>query len=133
MAVKPSRSFKDLSFTFSQNPISKDLVILKNENAIKRSLLNLFSFKKGEKFFAADFGSGIPELLFENFDYATAGLIQNEVRKLITSYEPRVNIISLAVNLDEENYTYEVDIEYTIPDSSPQTNNISLSLVSSRV
>lgn len=133
MAVKPSRSFKDLSFTFSQNPISKDLVILKNENAIKRSLFNLFSYKKGEKFFAANFGSGIPELLFENFDYATAGLIQNEVRRLINNYEPRVNIISLSVNLDEQNYTYEVDIEYTIPDSSPQVNNINLSLVSSRV
>jgi len=133
MAVKPSRSFRDLSFTFSQNPISKDLVILKDENAIKRSLLNLFSFKKGEKFFAADFGSGIPELLFENFDYATAGLLKNEVKRLINNYEPRVNIISLVVNLDEENYSYEIDIEYSIPDNSPQTNNISLSLASSRV
>lgn len=132
MAVKPSRSFKDLSFTFSQNPISKDLVILKDENAIKRSLLNLFSFRKGEKFFAADFGSGIPELLFENFDYATAGLMKEEVRRLINSYEPRVNIVDVVVDLDESNYNYEIQINYTIPDTSPQIRNINLSLTSSR-
>jgi len=66
MALKASRSYKDLSFTFKTNPLRKDLNILKDENAIKRSLLNLFSYRKGEKFFNASFGSGIPDLLFES-------------------------------------------------------------------
>lgn len=131
MALKPSRSFVDLSFTMNQNPITKDLVILKNENAIKRSLLNLFSIRKGEKFFDADFGSGIPDLLFEPFDFATAGLIEEQIRNLVSSYEPRVNIIDIIVNLNEDEYLYEYNIEYTIPDTSPQLNTITLSLASS--
>lgn len=132
MALKPSRSFKDLSFTFSQNPLTKDLVLLKNENAIKRALLNLFSYKQGEKFFAADFGSKIPELLFETFDYVTSGLIKDEIKRLITLYEPRVNIIEIVIDLDESNYTYEIQINYTVPDSSQQISTINLSLTSSR-
>lgn len=131
MALKPSRSFVDLSFTMNQNPITKDLVILKNENAIKRSLLNLFSIRKGEKFFDANFGSGIPDLLFEPFDFATAGLIEEQIRNLVSSYEPRVNIIDIIVNLNEDEYLYEYNIEYTIPDTSPQLNTITLSLASS--
>ena len=57
MALNPSRSYRDLSFTFKINPLKKDLNVLKDENAIKRSILNLFSYRKGEKFFDATFGS----------------------------------------------------------------------------
>jgi phage baseplate assembly protein W len=131
MAIKPSRSYKDLSFTFSKNPLTKDLVLLKNDNAIKRALLNLFSFKRGEKFFAGRFGSGIPDLLFETFDYATAGMIKGEITNLINTYEPRVNIINLIVNLNDDENTYDIQIEYSIPDTSPQANTINLSLSSS--
>lgn len=131
MALKPSRSYKDLSFTFSKNPLKKDLVILKDENAIKRSLLNLFSYRKGEKFFSANFGSGIPDLLFETFDYATAGMMKDEIVNLINTYEPRVNVINLIVDINDDEYTYDIQIEYTIPDTSSQLNSINLSLSSS--
>lgn len=133
MAIKPSRSYKDLSFTFTKNPLTKDLVLLKNDNAIKRALLNLFSFKKGEKFFAGNFGSGIPDLLFEVFDYATAGMIRDEITNLINRFEPRVNVLNIAVDLNDDEYTYDIQIEYSIPDTSPQVNNINLSLPSSKL
>jgi phage baseplate assembly protein W len=131
MALKPSRSFRDLSLTFSKNPISDDLVILKDENAIKRALLNLFSVRKGEKLFNAEFGSSIPDLLFEPFDFATASEIKSEVTQLINAYEPRITLLEVLVNLDTDNYFYEIQIDYLIPDKSNQVNNVSLSLASS--
>ena len=131
MALKPSRSYRDLSYTFKINPLRKDLNILKDENAIKRSLLNLFSYRKGEKFFNSSFGSGIPDLLFEPFDFATAGLLKNEVSLLISKYEPRVNLLEVIVDLNEAEYTYDVEIVYTIPDTSPQLFRTTLSLTSS--
>ena len=87
MALNPSRSYRDLSFTFKINPLRKDLNILKDENAIKRSLLNLFSYRKGEKFFNPTFGSGIPDLLFEPFDFATAGAVSYTHLTLPTNRE----------------------------------------------
>ena len=131
MALKPSRSYRDLSYTFKINPLRKDLNILKDENAIKRSLLNLFSYRKGEKFFNSSFGSGIPDLLFEPFDFATAGSLKNEVSLLISQYEPRVNLLDVIVDLNEAEYTYDVEIVYTIPDTSPQLFRTTLSLTSS--
>lgn len=131
MALKPSRSYKDLSYTFKINPLKKDLVLLKDENAIKRSLLNLFSYRKGEKLFDATFGSGIPDLLFEPFDYATAGSIKTEVENLISSYEPRVNLIEVVVNLQEEQYEYDIQVIYSIPDTGAQVYSTTLTLTSS--
>ena len=131
MALNPSRSYRDLSYTFKINPLRKDLNILKDENAIKRSLLNLFSYRKGEKFFNSSFGSGIPDLLFEPFDFATAGSLKNEVSLLISQYEPRVNLLEVIVDLNEAEYTYDVEIVYTIPDTSPQLFRTTLSLTSS--
>lgn len=128
MALKPLRSYKDISITMSENPMTNDIVILKNESAIKRSLLNLFSYRKGEKFFNAKFGSGIPDLLFEFFDYATAGLIKQEVIKLVETYEPRVNLIDVVVNLNYEENNYEIELEYTILDFSSQSNIVTVSL-----
>jgi phage baseplate assembly protein W len=130
MALLPSRSYKDLSFTFKINPLKKDLAILKDENAIKRALLNLFSYRKGEKFFNPTFGSGIPDLLFEPFDFVTGGSIKSEIESLITLYEPRITLLEVVIDLDESNYEYGVQIVYLIPDSG-QVNNVTLSLPSS--
>ena len=131
MALNPSRSYKDLSFTFKINPLKKDLVLLKDENAIKRALLNLFSYRKGEKFFNSSFGSGIPDLLFEPFDFATAGSIKTEVENVISTYEPRVNVLSVDIDLNYEYNSYDIQVAYTIPDTSSQVFTTTLSLTSS--
>lgn len=130
MALKPSRSYKDLSFTFSRNPLTGDVVILKDENAIKRSILNLFSYRKGEKFFNAKFGSGIPDLLFEPFDYATAGMMKTEIENLIQNFEPRVNLLNIIIDLNQDENSYEIQIEYTLQDFSAALNTVNLSLSS---
>ena len=42
MAVKRiSRAFKDINLSFEPHPVTKDLTVLRNENAIKRSVRNL--------------------------------------------------------------------------------------------
>ena len=131
MALNPSRSYKDLSFTFKINPLRKDLVVLKDENAIKRALLNLFSYRKGEKFFDPTFGSGIPDLLFEPFDFATAGSIQSEIKTVIETYEPRVSVLGIDVDLNYDSNSYDIQIAYSIPNTSAQVFTTSLTLTSS--
>jgi|TARA_B100000035_G_scaffold149050_1_gene127075 phage baseplate assembly protein W len=131
MALNPSRSYKDLSFTFKINPLRKDLVVLKDENAIKRALLNLFSYRKGEKFFDPTFGSGIPDLLFEPFDFATAGSIQSEIKTVIETYEPRVNVLGIDVDLNYDSNSYDIQVAYSIPNISAQVFTTSLTLTSS--
>ena len=84
-----SQGFKDISMTFQVNPLNSDLIGLKNENAIARSVRNIVFTLPGEKFFDEDFGSRISASLFENIDDISAAEIVDEIRQSIINYEPR--------------------------------------------
>ena len=117
-----SRGFKDLSMTFQSNPLNDDLIGLKNENAIARSVRNIVMTVPGEKFFEPDFGSRVSKLLFENVDDITASQIQEEIEYSIVNYEPRVKILSITVNPDNDNASFDAVIVYEIigADVAPQ-------------
>ena len=130
MAIKASNSYKDLNLTFAMHPITKDLTVLKDEDAIKRAVLNLFAYEAGEKFFNPDFGSNIRKLLFEPVDFVSAGFIQDEARRLIATYEPRIRILDLTVVADPDNNSFEMQLQYNIPDKSQKLFAFNLTLLS---
>ena len=109
-----SQSFKDISMSFGSNPLTDDLIALKNENAIARSVRNIVMTLPGEKPFAPNFGSRVSALLFENMDEITSSLIVDEIRTSIDNYEPRVELQSVDVFPDFEGNSYEVTIIYNI-------------------
>ena len=109
-----SQGFKDISMSFGSNPLTDDLIALKNENAIARSVRNIVMTLPGEKPFNPDFGSNVSALLFENMDEVTSSLIVDEIRTSIDNYEPRVELLSVDVNPDFEGNSYDVGIVYII-------------------
>ena len=111
---RASRKFKDLSMSFKTNPLNDDLIGLKNTNAIARSLKNIVFTQPGEKFFNPDFGSRISESLFENVDDVSALAIEDEIRSSIINFEPRVNLLDVSVNPNEEDNEMNVVIQYEV-------------------
>lgn len=109
-----SQGFKDISMTFQSNPLTKDLIVLKNENAIARSIKNIVFTNPGEKPFQPNFGSRITESLFENIDDITALEIESELKESIQRQEPRVNLTKLKVTPDIEGNGFDVVINYDI-------------------
>lgn len=109
-----SQGFKDISMTFQRNPLTRDLLALKNENAIARSIRNIVFTVPGEKFFNQRFGSRISESLFENVDNISAIAIVDEIRQSITNYEPRVRLIDVNAYPDFDNNSFDVNITYQI-------------------
>ena len=109
-----SQGFRDISMTFKRHPLNDDLIVLKNEQAIARSVRNIVFTTPGEKFFDEDFGSKINEALFENIDPISANVIQQEIRQSITNYEPRVNLRGVKVNPNYDNNEFNVTIVYEI-------------------
>ena len=109
-----SQGFKDISMTFQSNPLTKDLIVLKNENAIARSIKNIVFTNPGEKPFQPNFGSRITESLFENIDDITALEIESELRESIQRQEPRVKLTKLKVTPDIEGNGFDVVINYDI-------------------
>jgi len=109
-----SQGFKDVSMSFKSNPLTNDLIALKNENAIARSVRNIVFTLPGEKFFNENFGSRISKLLFENMDDLTASSIKDEIERSIRNNEPRVRLRSVKTRPNFENNQFDVTITYDI-------------------
>ena len=109
-----SKGFRDLSASFQTNPLSNDLIALKNESAIARSVRNLVLTGQGERPFQPVLGTGVSRLLFENMDKLTASAIRSELRTTIENYEPRVEINEIIVEADFERNAFDVTLQYFI-------------------
>ena len=109
-----SKGFKDISMTFQNNPLNSDLIALKNETAIARSIRNIVFTLPGEKFFNPNFGSRVTRSLFENIDEITASNIRDEIATSIVNYEPRVELKNVEVIPNYDNNSFDVIIKYSI-------------------
>tara|TARA_B100001093_G_C26334967_1_gene803487 strand:+ start:31 stop:432 length:402 start_codon:yes stop_codon:yes gene_type:complete len=109
-----SRSFKDISLSFDPHPITKDLPVLKNENAIRRSVRNLVQTIPGERFFNPLLGSSVYESLFDLVDFGTSSLIEQEIITTIENFEPRVNNIQVQVDPRPDQNNFDVTIFFDV-------------------
>ena len=127
-----SPGFKDISMTFQANPLNFDLIGLKNENAIARSVRNIVFTLPGEKFFDQDFGSRISASLFENIDDISADLIVDEITQSIQNYEPRVSLTNVQAFANFDNNQFDVLIEYDIIGADLPPQELQFALQSTR-
>ncbi len=127
-----SPGFKDISMSFQVNPLNSDLIGLKNENAIARSVRNIVFTLPGEKFFDENFGSKISASLFENIDDISAGLIVDEIRQSIDRYEPRVELFNVEAFPDFDNNSFDVLIVYNIIGADVAPQELQFALQSTR-
>lgn len=112
-----SQGFKDISATFQISPLNSDLIALKNENAISRSVRNLILTSPGDVPFNPNLGCYVSQSLFENFDDATASSIKFEIERTIKRYEPRVKLRTengVVVTANFDNNEYDVVINYFV-------------------
>ena len=123
-----SKGFKDLSMSFEVNPITNDLIGVKNDTAIARSIRNLVLTTPGERFFNEDLGSGVSEVLFDNVDDISASIIKDEIETTIIRFEPRVKLQNVKVKGDFDNNQFDVTISYDIIgiEALPQQLNFAL-------
>ena len=109
-----SRSFKDISLSFSPHPVTKDLPILKNENAIVRSVRNLVQTIPTERFFNSNIGSDVQDSLFGFVDYGTASLIEDQILSVVTNFEPRVENLEVEVEPQMDNNSFGVIVRFDV-------------------
>ena len=123
-----SKGFKDISMSFEANPLNNDLIGVKNDTAIARSIRNLVLTNPCERFFNPNLGSRVYESLFDNVDEISASSIKDEIEETIINYEPRVKLQSVKVNPDYDNHTFDVTLIYDIIgiDALPQQLNFAL-------
>ena len=133
MAVtRISRSFKDISLSFEAHPVTKDLPILKNQNAIIRSIRNLVQTIPNERFFNPNLGSDVRSSLFDFVDFATASVIREQIINTISNYEPRVDNVDIEVNPSPDTNEFEVTVIFDIIGQEVPTQQFSFILEATR-
>ena len=101
---------KDLAFS----PISGDIALLKDEDAVKDAIRNLLLTDRGERPMQPFLGGSIREMLFENLTPGTLKLIQERVESTIKTYEPRAELIDVTVTSTFDDNTVGVRIQFYI-------------------
>ena len=115
MAVQRiSRSFKDISLSFDAHPVTKDLTVLKNENAIKKSVRNLIQTLPTERFFNSALGSEVRDSLFDFVDIGTASVITQQIETCLDNFEPRIDNVQVEVLPRPDDNEFEVTVFFDI-------------------
>jgi len=115
MAIqKKSQYFKDISLSFDPHPVTKDLPVLINERSIVRSVRNLVETIPTERFFNSLIGSDIRRKLFDFVDYASADIIQDQIKTTISNFEPRVSNVVVQVDPQPDVNTFEISVFFDI-------------------
>lgn len=102
------------------SPVSKDLAILKDEDAVKESIKNLILTDRGERLMQPYLGGNIRAMLFENLTPGTLKLIKDRVITTIETYEPRAQLIDVFVSGDMDTANVSVRITFTFATQSNQ-------------
>ena len=132
-AQKFSQGFKDISLSFKKHPVTRDILTLKNEDAIKRSVQNLVRIIRGEVFFNELIGTRLSGSLFElaNSDYTDP--IQTEIETVLKNFEPRVNLKNVDFRSTPDQNAIEVIIKYDIIGLSAPTQTVNFILEPTRL
>tara|TARA_X000001382_G_C3138889_1_gene168881 strand:- start:469 stop:870 length:402 start_codon:yes stop_codon:yes gene_type:complete len=127
-AERISKGFKDISAVFEVNPLNDDLIVLKNSNAIARSIRNLIFTNRGDKPFSPFLGSRVNEMLFDPMDQLSSESVKSEIERTINSFEPRAELEKVTVTPDFDGNQYDVVIKYQIIGIDVDTQQLSFAL-----
>ena len=127
-----SRAFKDINLSFQRHPITKDVTVLKNENAIKRSVRNIVNTIPRERFFNPTLGSDVRSSLFNFVDYGTSSVIQKQIQIAIENFEPRVDNLQVNVEPRPDQNEFEVNVLFDIIGQEFPTQDFSFILQAAR-
>ena len=133
MVLKRSKTFRDINLSFKMHPITNDLMVLKNEDAVKRSVVNIVMTVIGEKPFLNDFGSQMNASLFELDTSLHYISIENQIISALNNYEPRILIDEVKVNIDGENNEMSALISYNIVGMEMDMQEIDVLLLPARI
>jgi len=118
---------RDLDLSLKIHPIRKDIIPLKDDNAIKNAIRNLLVSNFSDRPFQRDKGANLRALLFEPADVITTVAIKQNIRKVIAKYEPRVKLIKITVQNKADQNAYRIIVRFLIKEFD-QADNVEIIL-----
>ena len=126
------RQYRDLDLFFSKKTERKDINVLTDILAVKRSVRNLILLNHYEKPFHPEIGSGIRGILFEPMNPITAYILSKKVEEVIENFEPRVKLVGVRAIPDLDRNAYEVTVEFYVLNAPTELAELTVLLERSR-
>jgi len=123
--------YSDLDLNFDIHPLTKDVPILTDMEALKRSVRNLVQTAKYDRPFRPNIDCGVRQYLFESFSPVISVKIKNAIERVITNFEPRVELLNVLVRTNEDRNAYDVTIVFR-PKNINQTTQVTFVLERTR-
>lgn len=133
MTERISRAFRDISLSFARHPVTNDILPIRNEDAIKKSVTNLVKTIIGERFFNSLIGSSISDSLFELNSIGISIVLEDEIKTLLSNFEPRIRVRKIEVREDPDLNELDINIAYDIVGEGFPRQNIEFILQPTRV
>ena len=128
-----SQGFKDINLSFKRHPVTSDVVTIRDEDAIKRSVRNIIFTILGEKPFEPNFGSVINESLFDLNTNLSEIRVSDEIRSSLLNYEPRISNIDVTVTVAPDTNEMNCTVQYDITGIPAPTQEVDVLLFPARV
>jgi len=128
-----SRAFKDINLSFKRHPVTNDVVAIRDEDAIKRSVKNIIFTILGEKPFEPNFGSVINDSLFDLNTNLSEIAVADEINSSLLNYEPRISNIDVTVEVAPDTNEMNCTVQYDIVGIPSPTQTVDVLLFPARV
>ena len=128
-----SRALKDINLSFKRHPVTNDVLTIRDEDAIKRSVKNIIFTILGEKPFEPNFGSVINESLFDLNTNLSEIRVSDEIRSSLLNYEPRISNIDVTVTVAPDTNEMNCTVQYDITGIPAPTQEVDVLLFPARV
>ena len=128
-----SKGFKDINLSFKRHPVTNDVVTIRDEDAIKRSVKNIIFTIIGEKPFQPLFGSVVNQALFDLTTEYDEILIQDEIKSSILKFEPRISNLKVTTTVYPNSNELNCIVQYDIVGLPAPTQEVDVLLFPARV
>jgi len=128
-----SRAFKDINLSFKRHPVTNDVVVIRDEDAIKRSVRNIIFTILGEKPFEPNFGSVINESLFDLNTNLSEIRVSDEIKASLNNHEPRIDNVDVTVQVSSDTNEMNATVQYEIVGIPAPTQTVDVLLFPARV
>ena len=128
-----SRAFKDINLSFKRHPVTNDVLTIRDEDAIKRSVRNIIFTILGEKPFEPDFGSVINDALFDLNTNLNEIRVSDEITQSLLNFEPRINNVIVTVTVAPDSNELNCTVQYDIVGLPTPTQEVDVLLFPARV
>jgi hypothetical protein len=126
------RQYRDLDLFFTKKKESKDINVLTDILAVKRSVRNLVLLNHYEKPFHPEIGSGIRGILFEPISPISSYILSQKIEEVIENFEPRVKLVGVRAQPDLDRNAYEVTVEFYVLNAPTELAELTVLLERSR-